>query len=257
MSRRYAADALAGARAMLPWLAAVTPFGLVIGVSAGQASISNLAGWLTAAAIYGGSAQVAAIQLLDAGAAALTVLVTVLTINLRLVLYSAALSRYWKGTPLWWRLLAGYLLIDPSFVVGMGRYSGARGEPAAARAVDADLRPAHAYYSGAAALLWVGWLAAVAVGTIGGAAVPAGWHLELLVPLYLVGQIVPQLRRRPSRRTVLVSGCVAAACVAAPLHLGIAVAIACGLVAGSVAARAGRRSPVAETSVGPAAEVQR
>ena len=51
MSRHYAADALAGARAMLPWLAAVTPFGLVIGVSVEQASISNVAGWLTAAAI--------------------------------------------------------------------------------------------------------------------------------------------------------------------------------------------------------------
>jgi predicted branched-subunit amino acid permease len=34
----------AGARAMVPWLAGVTPFGLVIGVSAAQADIPTLAG---------------------------------------------------------------------------------------------------------------------------------------------------------------------------------------------------------------------
>ena len=38
----------AGARAMVPWLAGIVPFGLVIGVSAAQADVPTLAGWLTA-----------------------------------------------------------------------------------------------------------------------------------------------------------------------------------------------------------------
>ena len=50
-------DIAAGARAMAPWLAGVVPFGLVIGVSAAQADIPTLAGWLTGPLIYAGSAQ--------------------------------------------------------------------------------------------------------------------------------------------------------------------------------------------------------
>jgi predicted branched-subunit amino acid permease len=59
----------AGARAMLPWLAGVVPFGLVIGVSAARADIPVLAGWATGPLIYAGSAQVATIEMLHAGAA--------------------------------------------------------------------------------------------------------------------------------------------------------------------------------------------
>jgi len=231
MTPRLHSDAAAGMRGMLPWLLAVAPFGLVIGVAAGQARISSAVGWFTGPTIYGGSAQVAAIQLLDAGAAAGPVIATVLVINLRLVFYSAALARYWRDTPLWWRLLAGYLLVDPSFVVGSRRYADHARTPAA-------LRSSHAYYLGGAAVLWVGWLTALGVGAVAGSSVPTGLHLELLVPLYLLGQIMPNLRQPSTRRATLVSGVVAAVSVAAPLHLGIAIGIVAGLVAGSLSAAA-------------------
>jgi predicted branched-subunit amino acid permease len=242
----YGRDLAAGARAMLPWLAGVAPFGLVIGVAAGQASISTGAGWFTGPTIYGGSAQIAAIDMLDAGAAAVPVIVTVLVINLRLVLYSAALARHWRGTPLWWRLLAGYLLVDPSFVVGLERYRKQDGATPPAHALPArgtapDRRAGHAHYLGGAVLLWVGWMAALAVGALAGATVPAWLHLELLVPLYLVGQI---LRQGVTRRAVLGSATVAVACLAAPMHLGIAIGIVAGLLVGSLPRAASRAEPV-------------
>jgi predicted branched-subunit amino acid permease len=215
-----------GARAMVPWLAGVLPFGLVIGISASQAHIPTAAGWLTGVAIYAGSAQIAAIQMLDAGAAPVAVIVTVLVINLRLALYSAAMANYWRGTPLWWRLLGGYLLVDPSFVVGIDRY-----------AVEPERRRAHAHYLGGAVVLWVGWLAAIAVGAIAGASVPRVLHLEMLVPLFLVGEIVPKLRQAPARWAALVSAAVAVLCLTAPLHLGIAIGIVAGMTAGQLAVR--------------------
>ena len=52
----------------------------------------TLAGWLTGPTIYAGSAQIATIQMLDTGAAPLAVVVTALVINLRLILYSAAMA---------------------------------------------------------------------------------------------------------------------------------------------------------------------
>ncbi|GAA0980426.1 AzlC family ABC transporter permease [Acrocarpospora macrocephala] len=213
----------AGMRAMTPWLVGVAPFGLVIGVSAAQADIPALAGWLTGPLIYAGSAQVATIEMLDAGVAPLTVIVTVLVINVRLILYSAAMAAYWRGTPLWWRLLAGYLLIDPSFVVGIDRYAHAP-----------DRRRAHAHYLGGAVVLWVTWLTAIAVGVTAGARVPAWLHLEFLIPLYLIGQIVPKSRQAVVRRAVLVAGAVALLCLGAPMHLGVVAAIVAGVAAGSL-----------------------
>jgi hypothetical protein len=64
--------------------------------------------------------------------------------------------------------------------------------------------------------------------------VPAGLHLELLVPLYLIGAIMPSLRLRATRWAGLISGAVAAACLAVPMHLGVAIGIVAGLVAGSL-----------------------
>jgi predicted branched-subunit amino acid permease len=214
-------DLATGARAMLPWAAGVTPFGLVIGVSAARADLPTLAGWLTGPLIYAGSAQIATIQMLDAGASPVAVIVAALLINARLVFYSAAMAAHWRRTPMWWRLLAGYLLVDPSFVVAIDRYR----QPG-------DRSRAHAHYLGAGLVLWVIWLAAIAVGAIAGVRLPGWLHLEFLVPLYLIGQVVPRLASASTRRAAAIAAAAAVLAETAPMHLGIPVAIVAGITAG-------------------------
>jgi predicted branched-subunit amino acid permease len=233
-------DLRAGARAMLPWLAGVAPFGLVIGLSAARASAGAVAGWLSGIAIYAGSAQLATIQLIDAGAGPLAVVLTVVIINLRLVLYAGALAPYWRGTPLWWRLLGGYLLVDPSFAVGIARY-----------AEEPDRRRAHAHYLGGAVVLWFGWLTAILVGATIGARVPAGLHLELLVPLFMLGELASRARRGRSRIAAVAAAIAATLTLAVPLHLGVLIGIATGLIAAVVVARGAARSREHPASVEP------
>ena len=112
----------AGARAMVPWLAGIVPFGLVIGVSAAQADVPTLAGWLTGPIIYAGSAQLVTIEMLGAGAVPVVVVASALIINIRLIFYSTTMARYWRGTPWWWRLAAAYLIVDPSVAGGLDGY---------------------------------------------------------------------------------------------------------------------------------------
>ena len=208
----------AGARAMVPWLAGVTPFGLVIGVSAAQADIPTFAGWLTGPAIYAGSSQVAAIEMLDAGTAPAVIVITALVINLRLILYSGAIAAHWRETPRWWRAMAAYLLIDPSFAVGIDRYQR-----------PGNRAGAHRYYLGGAITLWLTWLLAIGVGATLGTQLPAALHLEFVIPLYLVGELVPKLADRATRRAILTAAVVAVVAISAPLHLGVVLAIAAGL----------------------------
>ena len=213
-------DVAAGARAMVPWLAGLIPFGLVIGVSAAQADIPALAGWLTGPLIYAGSSQVATIGMLDAGAAPMVVVASALIINIRLIFYSATMARYWRDTPWWWRLVAAYLIVDPSCAVGLNGYRRL------------SRRRAHAHYFGGAVLLWVCWLAAIGVGATVGAGLPAWLHLEFVMPLYLVGQTIPKLAHPAQCRAIFAAAAVTLLALSAPLQLGIALAIAVGVTAG-------------------------
>jgi len=237
-------DVAAGARAMVPWLVGIVPFGLVIGLSAAQADIPTLAGWLTGPLIYAGSSQVATISMLDAGAAPVVIVLAALVINIRLILYSANMARHWRGTSLRWRFLAAYLLVDPSFAVGLDGY-GRR----------IDRRRAHARYLGGAVLLWASWLAAIGIGATVGAGLPTWLHLEFVIPLYLVGETVPKLADPVRRRTIFAAAAVAVLALSAPLHLGLALAIAAGITAGLLVQPVDRVEPT--QPIRPTAEVPR
>ncbi|HEX6419298.1 MAG TPA: AzlC family ABC transporter permease [Acidimicrobiales bacterium] len=223
------AEAAAGARAMAPWLVGMALYALVVGVSGAASGIPGAAAWLTAPTIYSGGAQVALFDLAGSGAAPAVVLASVLAINVRLVAYSGAMARYWADRPRWWRALAAYLLVDPSFAVGLDRYArpGRRAG-------------AHAHYLGAAALLWLVWISATALGALVGPRLPAGLHAEFVIPLFLAGEVA----RRASTRAAA-TGSAAAAVVAVggllvPLRLGLLVSIVAGLAVALAVAREDR-----------------
>jgi predicted branched-subunit amino acid permease len=217
---------LGGCRAMLPWLAGVVPFGLTIGVTVAGSSLDPVAGWLTAPLIYAGSAQLLTIELLDGGAAPLVVVGTVLAVNARLVAYSGAMAPQWHGTSRRFRALAAYLLVDPSYAVGDDGY---RRHP--------DRRTGHAHYLGCAAVLWVAWLTAVAVGIVAGSAVPDASLLALVVHLYLIAEVVRTATTRPAVVAAAAGGVAGLAGHPLPFHAGAAVAIAVGVGAAVVMER--------------------
>src|SRR3954451_3728046 len=157
------ADLAGGARAIVLWLSGIVPFGFAIGVAAAKADIPLFAGWLTGPLLFGGSAQIAVIQLLDSGAGPVVVVIAALAINLRLVLYSGSMARYWSGESRRWQALAAYLLIDPTLAIGVDGYD-----------TIPSRRRAPPPYIGAGVALLVAWLVAITAGTCLGASVPSG-----------------------------------------------------------------------------------
>jgi predicted branched-subunit amino acid permease len=225
LDRSRAADreaVVAGARAMLPFLLAVAPFGLAVGVAVADSGLPHVAGWSLGWLVYAGSAQLAAVGLLAGDAPVVTVVFAVTVVNLRLSLYSAALAPHWRSTPVWWRAVAAYLVVDPSFVVGSRSYDGSR-----------TRRAAHLHYLGGAALLWVGWQGVIAVGVTAGALLPGWLQLGAVGPLYLVTIVVAESRRPGATPAAVAALAGAAAGSALPLHLGPALGILTGLLVGS------------------------
>lgn len=211
-----------GLRAMLPVLVGLAPYGFVIGVTVAESSVPSLAGWAASWLIYGGSAQLAAIRLLDAGASVLVVVAATVALNARLLAYGAGLAPHWREAPRPWRAFAAYLIVDPSYALATTRYT--RPATAAAR---------RWYYLGAALTLWVGWQVVTAAGVVVGAGVPENLSLEFAAPLCLVGLVVPQATDRGRLLAAAVAAAVSLVAVAMPLQLGVLAGALVGVLAGS------------------------
>ncbi|HSJ91696.1 MAG TPA: AzlC family ABC transporter permease [Ilumatobacter sp.] len=231
-SRRHRTvdDVVAGVRAMLPWLVGVVPFGMVVGMNARTSDVELGVGLLTGATIYSGSAQLSAVGLLSEGAGVVVVVASVLIINARLILYGSSIGPHWRGMGLGYRAWAAYLLVDPSYVVGMRRY-----EDGSTRAGSA-----HVHYLAAGVTLWVAWHAAMLTGAVVGTGLPGWLPLQYAVPLFLLAEVVQVVRTRPGLTAAVVAGTVAAFGTNLPLHSGLLLAVVAGVTGASAVDRRSR-----------------
>jgi 4-azaleucine resistance transporter AzlC len=214
-----------GVRATLPLLAGDVPFGLVYGVQAGAAHVPPLVAIAMSSIIFAGSAQIIAVSQLGAAPPVpypITVLTT-LVVNLRHLLYGAAMSPRWRHLPRRWKWLLAYLLTDEAFAVTNGRYQQPDDSPCK-----------HWFYLGAALTLWTSWQAVTLLGVVVGGQVPASWGLDFSVALTFIGIILPVLRDRAVIAAAVAAGLAAVPAYSLPLQLGLIVAAAVGIVTGMV-----------------------
>lgn len=215
----------AGALAMLPMLAGVVPFGLLVGASIAPVD-DPVPSLLAALVIFGGSAQLAANQLLADGAGLVVTVLTVLVINARLAVYSGALAPLWRDHSRRFRLAAALFVVEPTYALGR------------ARALEGGTEIERRWhYVGAAVLLAAGWVTAIVAGlTIGGHVGPEV-GLELGVPLSLLAMIVPELRARPTCAVALASAVTAVLLRGLPMGSGLLAAVAAGVLTGRAVGR--------------------
>lgn len=213
-------EIVAGVRSMIPWLLGVMPFGMVVGMNARTSGVSTAMGLATGSTIYSGSAQLTAIELLGSGADAAVVVMSVLVINTRLLLYGSSIAPHWRGTSRRFRAVAAYLLIDPSYAVGLNRY---RQRPTGG----------HTYYIAAGVTLWVAWHVAMFGGAALGGGVPEWLRLHYAVPLFLLAELVHVTKSAPALATAASAAMVAVAGTGLPLSSGLLVSIVVGVAIGA------------------------
>ncbi|MEF8808358.1 AzlC family ABC transporter permease [Natronomonas sp.] len=213
---------LAGARAVVPVLLGVVPFGLVAGAAAVRVGLSGLEAMGLSVIVFAGASQLAAIELLGQDAPALIVVVTALVINLRMTMYSASIAPHFRGLSTRLRAALAYLLTDQAYALSITRFR-----------TDDDIDRA-AYYLGAAAPLWVVWVICTAVGIVVGAQVPESLPLGFAVPLTFLALLVPSITDSPSALAAVVGGSIATFGADLPLNLGLITGAVVGIVAGLV-----------------------
>ncbi len=219
-----------GLRAVAPLLLAVVPFGLVLGVTAAGSAIGGGLGIATSPIIFAGAAQLVTVQLFDTGTSAVVVIVTALVVNIRHLMYSAAMAPHFREWPRRWRLVLPYLLTDQAFALSIVRYE-TTDDPVYKRW----------FFIGSGLGLWLPWQLATVAGVLLGAQIPDSLGLGFAIPLVFLVLLIPAVQNRPGLIAAVVGGVIAVAASGAPYGLGLVIGAVAGVVAAVTAERVGTR----------------
>jgi predicted branched-subunit amino acid permease len=191
-----------GARLALPVMPAMIAFGLAVGATAARKGLSFVDNLVMNAFVYAGMSQLIAMeawpeQFTFGALGALAVLC--LTVNARMLLMGAALHPWLGASPAWRVYPTLHVLTDPSWLIAM-RYRAGGG-------TDVGV------FLGSSVVLAVAWVAATALGYVGGALIsdPRRYGIDLVMPIFFAAMLVPLWRG--SRRAIpwAVAGVVAVA----------------------------------------------
>ncbi|MDX1621360.1 MAG: AzlC family ABC transporter permease [Nitriliruptorales bacterium] len=206
-----------------PLILGYLPFGLVLGATIAASSVSDTAGWASSLVIFAGASQLAAIDLLDSGAAIAIVILTALVINLRHVMYSGALAPWFRDQPTWFQFAGPFVLADPVYSLSVVRFPHME-----------DTRSRRTYYATLGGFLLVNWIAMTGAGILLGNVLPEGVELDIAIPLVFLALLVPMIEDRPTLVAAIVGGTVTIAGEALPLHLGLFAGALSGVAAGLI-----------------------
>lgn len=206
---------------MLAW-------GLVAGVAMVKGGLSVPNALLMSLLVYSAGAQLGAVALMATGAPFWVILATTFCVNLRFVIFSAALRPFLMPLARWQRALLGYMTADLSYVLFIERYGKAAG-PGPGQIP---------YLVGCCAINWLCWHVASVLGIVFAGSFPSEWGLGFAGVLALVGLCCTLLRDVSSAVSATAAFVVTLAARGLPLRLNIVVAICVSMAVGVLCDRA-------------------
>jgi predicted branched-subunit amino acid permease len=210
-----------GVRELLPVLPGMAAWGLVTGVAMVKSGLSVGTALLMTFVVYAGSAQLAALPLIAAGAPMWVVWLTAFVVNLRFVIYSAQWRFIFGHLPRLQRSLIGYVTGDVNYAMFSRNWPEMKPEP--------GQMP---WLAGGIVVMWTGWQAASVLGILLADVVPVHWGLGFAGTLALIGLSGSLLGDRATWVSAGVAAAAAVAAFALPYKLHIVVAVAAAVAAG-------------------------
>lgn len=218
--------AVRGALQSMPFLLVLAPFAMLFGIMAKDigfdlAQIMGMSGLVLA-----GASQLTLIQLMQQETPAFIVIISGLAVNMRMAMYSASMSQYFRQATAAQRAAIAYTLIDQTYVLAVNEYEK---EP------DMRLDQRLGYFLGAALMVVVPWLIMTYIGATLGDNIPTdNLGMDVTVPVMFIAMIAPSLRSLPHLVAATVSVIIALALHGLPAGLGLLIAAPCAMVAGAL-----------------------
>jgi len=212
-----------GVRDTFPLLLGAFPFGLIYGTLAINSGLSLQGSMAMSAIVFAGSSQFIAVGLVAAGAPVSIIILTTFVVNLRHMLYSAALLPDLKKLNQRWRFVLAFFLTDETFAVSAGRYRHSDDSP-----------HKHYYQLGSSLAMYLNWQVWTIVGLLVGSRIPdaRSWGLDVAMIVTFIGMTIPYIKNKPMIMAVLTSAVVSLITSQMPYKLGLIAAAVCGITAG-------------------------
>ncbi|MBN9411734.1 MAG: AzlC family ABC transporter permease [Burkholderiales bacterium] len=207
-----------GVREMLPLVPGTMAWGLMTGVAMVKSGMSVFEAIAMTLIVFAGSAQLASVPLIMAGAPVPVILAAAFCVNLRFVVFSLHLRPYFAHLPRWLRVAHGYFTGDATYVLFTQKFPHPSVDTAGQRAQEA-------YLAGNCLVQWFGWMVPSLIGVIAANAIPTHWGLGFAGILCLIGIMSSLASTRLRVLAAAVAAVVSVAAYAVPLKLNIVLAI--------------------------------
>lgn len=219
-----------GVRGTLPFLIVVAPFALLFGVVGSEAGLDLITVMAFSILVIAGAAQFTAVQMMVDQAPIIIVILAALAVNLRMAMYSAALTPHLGAAPLHTRAFAAYLMIDQPFAVSIAEYE---------KRPEMTLAEKTAFFFGTASPLVPVWFAMTFVGALLGQSIPPEYALDFAVPITFLAMVAPMLRSVAHLAAAGVSIVAMLAFSFVPYNGGLLIAALLAMIVGAEAERRG------------------
>ena len=199
-----------GFKSMLPIVPGIIPFGAVMGTVSADAHLSFFQTVSMNFIVFAGASQLAAVDLMNQQAAVIVVLATGLIINLRFLLYSAALSPIVQQESFFTKFICAFCTTDQSYAVMSAEQDRFRSN-----------REAVEFYLGSCLCMMIAWQGSVIAGYIFGNFAPKSLSLEYAIPLSFVALVMPTLKNKKYVAVAVFSSIVSLLLYKMPFKTGL------------------------------------
>ncbi len=205
----------------IPLFIPAIPVALVLGVAITESAMPTGIAWSTNIFIFAGAAQLATVSL-AATATWLTLVATAAAINLRHVMYSAALAPRFGDQPRWFRWVGPYVLIDQTFALVSTR-------------TELSTSAWRRYFLSSGFFFFILWNIFVVAGMVVGSSIPTEWRLDVAPAVMFAGLVVLGLSNWPGAVAAIVGAGACYVALGVPNNGGILIGAVSGVVAGYIA----------------------
>lgn len=213
-----------GFRHGAPFALVVAPLGLLFGVVATEAGLNLAEVMGMSILVTAGASQFAAVQMMADNVPTLMVLLAALAVNMRMAMYSAALTPHLGPASVWERALVAYSLVDQSYALAAHEFTVHPELPLSEKV---------AYFFGASCSVVPLWYLFTWVGATLGGAIPPEFALDFAVPITFLAMVAPMLRTAAHLAAAVVSVLLGLAFAWMPNSFGLMVASLAAMATGA------------------------
>jgi len=188
-----------GLKLGLPIFLGYVPVGAAFGVVARGLGFTPFQAVACSATALAGAGQLIALQLIGSGASAAAVVLTTTVVNLRYVLFGAAMSSHVSAVPLPGQAFLAFTLTDETFAVNIDDHRRSRADGWS--------------MAGVGTVAWTGWVLGTAIGALAAGAIgdPTRFGVQFAMPAMFTALLVAQAEDRRHVVTALVAAALAVA----------------------------------------------